>query len=114
MISIRFVLGDIIGALVVILFLAIFRKVTKDPNMIEVRNLYKSFKADTGKKGFFGAVKEPFFAVNDMSFTLNKGQVLSILGPNGCGKTTTLRMIAGMLEPSSGTAIVNNIDVRGR
>ena len=80
--------------------------------MIEVRNLYKSFKADTGKKGFFGAVKEPFNAVNDMSFTLGKGQVLSILGPNGCGKTTTLRMIAGMLEPSSGTAIVNNIDVR--
>jgi len=80
--------------------------------MIEVRNLYKSFKADTGKKGLFGAIKEPFFGVNDMSFTLNKGQVLSILGPNGCGKTTTLRMIAGMLEPSSGTAIVNNIDVR--
>jgi len=80
--------------------------------MIEVRNLYKSFKADTGKKGFFGTVKEPFFAVNDMSFKLDKGQVLSILGPNGCGKTTTLRMIAGMLEPSSGTAIINNIDVR--
>ena len=45
-------------------------------------------------------------------FYSRKGQVLSILGLNGCGKTTTLRMIAGMLEPSSGTAIVNNIDVR--
>lgn len=80
--------------------------------MIEVKSLRKSFKTDTEEKGLFGNKKTSFFAVNDLSFELKKGEVLSILGPNGCGKTTTLRMIAGMLEPTKGTAIVNGIDVR--
>ena len=80
--------------------------------MIEVKNLSKQFKVPTEKKGLFGPKKKNFLAVDSLEFNLEKGKVLSILGPNGCGKTTTLRMIAGMLEPSKGTAIVDGLDVR--
>lgn len=80
--------------------------------MIEVKNLSKQFKVPTEKKGIFGPKKKNFLAVDSLEFNLEKGKVLSILGPNGCGKTTTLRMIAGMLEPSKGTAIVDGLDVR--
>lgn len=80
--------------------------------MIEVRNLSKQFKVPTDKKGLFGKKKENFLAVNSLEFSVSKGQVLSILGPNGCGKTTTLRMIAGMLEPSRGTAVIDGLDIR--
>tara|TARA_B100002019_G_scaffold291521_1_gene311910 strand:- start:1495 stop:2253 length:759 start_codon:yes stop_codon:yes gene_type:complete len=80
--------------------------------MIDVKNLSKQFKVPTGKKGLFGKKKENFLAVNSLEFSVSKGQVLSILGPNGCGKTTTLRMIAGMLEPSRGTAVIDGLDIR--
>ena len=80
--------------------------------MIETKNLSKQFKAPTEEKGLFGKKKKPFWAVKDLNFKIEKGKVASILGPNGCGKTTTLRMIAGMLTPSKGSAFVDSIDVR--
>lgn len=80
--------------------------------MIEVKNLSKQFKAPTEEKGLFGPKKKPFWAVKDLNFQIKKGSVASILGPNGCGKTTTLRMIAAMLTPSRGTAFVDSVDVR--
>ncbi|MHA6287959.1 ABC transporter ATP-binding protein [Maricaulis sp. CAU 1757] len=45
-------------------------------------------------------------AVDDVSFTLERGEVLGFLGPNGAGKTTTMRMLAGALEPDSGRALI--------
>ena len=81
-------------------------------SIIQTKTLFKEFKMNSEKKGLFGPKKISFFAVNDLTFSLSQGKVLSILGPNGCGKTTTLRMIAGMLEPSKGTVIVDGIDVR--
>ena len=80
--------------------------------MIEVKNLSKQFKAPTEEKGLFGPKKKAFWAVKDLDFEIKKGSVASILGPNGCGKTTTLRMIAGMLTPSKGTAFIDSVDVR--
>ena len=80
--------------------------------MIEVKNLAKKFKAPSEEKGLFGFKKKDFWAVKDLNFNIKEGSVASILGPNGCGKTTTLRMIAGMLTPSKGTAFVDSIDVR--
>lgn len=53
-----------------------------------------------------------FKAVDDISFSVSKGQVLGFLGPNGAGKSTTMRMITGFLTPSSGTARVVGYDVR--
>ncbi len=53
-----------------------------------------------------------FFAVRELSFTVEEGSIFGLLGPNGAGKTTTLRMIYGVLKPTSGTAKVMGIDIR--
>lgn len=50
-------------------------------------------------------------AVNNVSFTLKKGQVLGFLGANGAGKTTTMSMLCGNLAPSSGEIIINGVDL---
>lgn len=65
--------------------------------MIEVINLSK----------MFGKIK----AVDNISFTVEKGEILGFLGPNGAGKSTTMRMITGFIPPTSGTAIVGGYDV---
>jgi ABC-2 type transport system ATP-binding protein len=66
--------------------------------MIEIDHLSKTFG--------------PIIAVDDVSFTVAKGEVLGFLGPNGAGKSTTMKMITGFLPPSSGTARVAGFDVR--
>ncbi|HHY81415.1 MAG TPA: ATP-binding cassette domain-containing protein [Clostridiales bacterium] len=55
----------------------------------------------------FGEVK----AVNGISFQVNEGEIFGLLGENGAGKTTTLRMLATMLQPTSGTAILGGYDL---
>jgi ABC-2 type transport system ATP-binding protein len=65
--------------------------------MLEIRHLTKRFG--------------PFTAVDDVSFTVARGEVLGFLGPNGAGKSTTMKMIAGFLAPNRGTAIISGWDV---
>jgi ABC-2 type transport system ATP-binding protein len=50
-------------------------------------------------------------AVNDISFSVNKGEIVGFLGPNGAGKSTTMKMITGYLPPDKGVALVSGIDV---
>ena len=64
---------------------------------IEINNLSKEFK-DT-------------LAVNNISFKINKGSIIGLLGPNGCGKSTTIGMMLGLIKPSSGTVIINNQNI---
>ena len=66
-------------------------------NAIEVRNLTRRFG--------------DFVAVNDISFDVRAGEIFGFLGSNGAGKSTTIRMLCGLLRPTSGTAIVGGIDV---
>lgn len=82
--------------------------------VLEVKNITKEFTKQVNKKE---SIK--FLADDDISFTANEGEVVGILGPNGAGKTTLLRMIAGIMEPTSGEIIIdgmthkkNGIEVR--
>ncbi len=65
--------------------------------MIEVRNLTKHY----GDKK----------AVNDISFTVEDGEILGFLGPNGAGKSTTMNMLTGYISSTSGQALINGVDV---
>jgi len=65
--------------------------------IITVQNLSKSFK------------KNRIPAIDDVSLTVNNGEILTILGPSGCGKTTVLRIIAGFETPTKGNVILNNV-----
>jgi ABC-2 type transport system ATP-binding protein len=66
-------------------------------NAIEVRHLTRRFGN--------------FVAVNDVSFDVREGEIFGFLGSNGAGKSTTIRMLCGLLQPTSGTATVGGIDV---
>jgi len=68
--------------------------------MLEIRNLYKNFG--------------PLVAVDNVSFTVARGEVLGFLGPNGAGKSTTMKMITGFLAPTSGTAVICGADIQER
>ena len=50
-------------------------------------------------------------AVKNISFKINKGKIIGLLGPNGCGKSTTIGMILGLIKPSSGTVIINGQNI---
>ena len=65
--------------------------------MIEVKNLTKHY----------GAKK----AVNDLSFTVNDGEILGFLGPNGAGKSTTMNILTGYISSTQGQALINGIDI---
>ena len=52
-----------------------------------------------------------FRALNDVSFTVNSGEILGFIGPNGSGKSTTIRILLGLLRPSGGSATIFGKDV---
>jgi ABC-2 type transport system ATP-binding protein len=66
--------------------------------MIEVSHVTKEF--DTLR------------AVDDISFTVERGEIFGLLGPNGAGKTTTIRVLTGVLEPDGGTAVIGGYDIQ--
>ena len=51
--------------------------------------------------------------VEDLSFTVQAGEIVGLLGPNGAGKTTTIRCVASLLQPSSGHILLNGHDIAG-
>ncbi len=53
-------------------------------------------------------------AVKNISFDVNKNEIIGILGPNGCGKTTTIGMILGLLKPSKGKVLVNGLEIENQ
>ena len=70
------------------------------PYPLEIINLGKNYK---DKK-----------AVKDISFKVNQNEIIGILGPNGCGKTTTIGMILGLLKPSYGKVLINGIEIENK
>src|SRR2546425_5655621 len=67
------------------------------PNVLAVENLSKKYGE--------------MIAVDGISFEVVRGEIVGLLGPNGAGKTTTINMILGVLEPTSGTILIEGIDL---
>ena len=53
-------------------------------------------------------------AVKDVSFKVNQNEIIGLLGPNGCGKTTTIGMILGLLKPSKGKVLINGVEIENQ
>ena len=77
--------------------------------LIKVKNLVKIYQVAEKEPGFIGTVKSLFHrkynkvrAVDDISFTVEEGELIGFIGPNGAGKTTTLKCLTGLLYPTSG------------
>ena len=64
---------------------------------IEINNLNKSFKN--------------ILAVKNINFKIDKGRIIGLLGPNGCGKSTTIGMMLGLIKPTSGTVLINGQNI---
>ncbi len=88
----------------------------QDNIAIEVKDLRKEFKVSSSGKGFLGKLQALFHrghkiitAVNDIDFKIRRGEFVGYVGENGAGKSTTIKMLTGILVPTSGTAEVNGI-----
>ncbi len=88
-------------------------------NAVELKNVEMHFnmskeRLESFKEYFIKLVKrqlmfEDFIAVNDVSFNIKKGDVFGIVGLNGSGKSTTLKLISGILEPTKGSVLTNGV-----
>ena len=85
--------------------------------MIEVSNLCKEFKKPIREEGVLGMFKTLFSrkytikkAVNNISFTINEGEIVGYIGSNGAGKSTSIKMMCGILTPTSGKVLIDNIE----
>jgi peptide/nickel transport system ATP-binding protein len=87
---------------------AINTPIAETSPIIEVKNLTISYPT---KRNIFGKVKEQFTAVDQVSFTINAGQTVGLVGESGCGKTTLGRAILQLITPSSGSILYNNNNI---
>ncbi len=81
--------------------------------IIEIKNVSKEFKVLNRREGLKGSLKDLFSrdyktvkAVDNISMTIEQGEIVGYLGPNGAGKSTTIKMMTGVLEPTSGEILV--------
>ena len=89
----------------------------KMSHAIQVKQLRKEFKSVSSRSGLKGAFRDLLTrnykivpAVNDINFTVKKGEMVAYIGENGAGKSTTIKMLTGILEPTSGEIMVNGMN----
>ena len=82
--------------------------------IINMQNVVKEFKVLNRREGLKGSIKDLFSrdykivrAVDDISMSIEQGEIVGYLGPNGAGKSTTIKMMTGVLEPTSGEILIN-------
>ncbi|MBR6403067.1 MAG: ATP-binding cassette domain-containing protein [Eubacterium sp.] len=87
-------------------------------DLIEVKNVSKHFKVperDTGIRGGLKYIFKPKFtdfqAVKDVTFSVRKGDIMGFIGKNGAGKSTTIKMMTGILSPTSGEILIDGMNV---
>jgi len=68
-----------------------------NPSIIKITNLTKQYKNALAVKG--------------INFEINKGKIMGLLGPNGCGKSTTIGMMLGLIKPTSGSVTINGLNI---
>lgn len=85
--------------------------------MIEITNLVKDFKKPIRGEGIMGMIKTLFStkyeiktAVNNISFNIDEGEIVGYIGSNGAGKSTTIKMMCGILHPTSGTVKIDGFE----
>lgn len=91
-------------------------------SIIEIKNVTKEFKVLNRREGLKGSIKDLFSrdyktvtAVNNISMSIEQGEIVGYLGPNGAGKSTTIKMMTGVLEPTSGEILVDgNVPYKNR
>ena len=83
-------------------------------SFIEVKHINKTFKVPEKSNGKFGTLKTFFnrkykyiHAINDISFSIKKGEIVGYIGPNGAGKSTTIKVLSGILVPDSGNVVID-------
>ncbi|HVS31354.1 MAG TPA: ABC transporter ATP-binding protein [Thermoanaerobaculia bacterium] len=81
------------------------------PPVLELKNLTTRFDI---RSGLLRRVRGRVHAVENVSFTLKPGETLALVGESGCGKSTTARSITGLVKPSSGSIVIDGIEVFGR
>ena len=79
--------------------------------ILRVEGLTKTFRLSRKQQKIERTNRKEIVAVNDLSFTANKGEIFGLLGPNGAGKTTTLRMLSTLIHPDSGDAVLDGYSV---
>ena len=79
--------------------------------ILRVEGLSKTFKLTRKQQQIERTDRKEIIAVNDLSFTANKGEIFGLLGPNGAGKTTTLRMLATLIAPDKGDAFIDGCSI---
>lgn len=90
--------------------------------IIEIKNVTKEFKVLNRREGLKGSLKDLFSrdykivrAVDNVTMSIEQGEIVGYLGPNGAGKSTTIKMMTGVLEPTSGEILVDgNIPYKNR
>ncbi|MBQ6841262.1 MAG: ATP-binding cassette domain-containing protein [Bacilli bacterium] len=85
-------------------------------SFIEVKHINKTFKVPLKGEGKFGALKSFFNrkyqyikAIDDISFSIKKGEIVGYIGPNGAGKSTTIKILSGILVPDSGNVTIDKM-----
>lgn len=79
--------------------------------ILRVEGLSKTFQLSRKQQKIERTERKEIVAVDNLSFTANKGEIFGLLGPNGAGKTTTLRMLATLIRPDSGDALLDGFSV---